>query len=96
MKFKRITLTDKFVLLFIAMGVVAAGAVSVATYYQAKSALTDRTFNQLTSVKSVKKRQIETFFNERIGDAEFLSDFLSRSTDRRASSKKNFTSIKIH
>lgn len=76
MKLKRISLTDKFVILFILMGVVAAGIVSGMAYFLAKDALMSRTFDQLTSVKSVKKKQIENFFEEREKDLSLLIKFL--------------------
>jgi two-component system NarL family sensor kinase len=72
MGIRLISLTDKFILLFIAMGVIAAGLVSSTTYFLARDALMSRTFDQLTSVKSVKKRQIENFFNERKNEVNLL------------------------
>lgn len=43
------------------------------TYNKTSTALLDRTFNQLTSVKVVKKRQLETFFQDRIKDVELFA-----------------------
>ena len=76
MKFKKISLTDKFVILFIALGVVAAGVVSGMAYYLAKDALMSRTFDQLTSVKSVKKKQLENYFQDRQRDLIYLRNLL--------------------
>lgn len=47
--------------------------VAVYTYNKTSTALLDRTFNQLTSVKVVKKRQLETFFHDRIKDVELFA-----------------------
>ena len=58
------------------MGVIAAGIVSSITYYLAKDALMERTFDQLTSVKSVKKRQMTNFFQERRKDIRTIRNVL--------------------
>lgn len=83
MGIRLISLTDKFILLFIAMGVIAAGLVSSTTYFLARDALMSRTFDQLTSVKSVKKRQIENFFNERKNEVNLLIQLIQNHNSKK-------------
>lgn len=78
MKLKRISLTDKLTIVFIALGAIVAAAVSATAYYLAKDALTKRTIYQLTTVKSVKKRHIENFFLGVEKDIHFLCEEYNR------------------
>ncbi len=93
MKRRKISLTDKFIMLFIAMGVIAAGIVSGITYYLAKDALMERTFDQLTSVKSVKKRQMANFFQERRKDIRTIRNVLVEY-DKNAFSQDSISFLK--
>ena len=65
------------------MGVIAAGLVSSTTYFLARDALMSRTFDQLTSVKSVKKRQIENFFNERKNEVNLLIQLIQNHNSKK-------------
>lgn len=51
--------------------------VGVYSYYIARQSLLHRTFNQLTSVREEKGKQVENFFNDRIREAEYASVVLS-------------------
>jgi len=65
-------LTIKLFLFLFFTGVVAVFAVSTFSYFNTKRALLDRTFQQLTSVRVLKKRQLESFFKDRINDVQYL------------------------
>ncbi|MBN1340669.1 MAG: HAMP domain-containing protein [Bacteroidales bacterium] len=58
---------------FVIVSISAIAVVSVYSFYNSKRALLDRTFNQLTSVRVVKKTRIEQFFHDRIRELELLS-----------------------
>ncbi|MEI7596126.1 MAG: cache domain-containing protein [Bacteroidota bacterium] len=75
MKLRRqsINLRERIILNFVLVGVVSVFVVSFYTYNQTRKAILNRTFEQLTSVRVVKKRQIEAFFNDRIRDINLLS-----------------------
>ena len=70
---KKISLTEKLILYFLTLGVSAIVIISVFAFFSTKGALMDRTFDQLTSLKIVKRHQIESFFNDRYRDLAFLS-----------------------
>ncbi len=62
------SLAEKIVLYFVTIGIIAIAVVSTYSFYTSKNALLERTFNQLTSVRVVKKKQIENLFNDRLSD----------------------------
>lgn len=62
------SLAEKIVLYFVTIGIIAIAVVSTYSFYTSKNALLDRTFEQLTSVRVVKKGQIEQFFNDRLSE----------------------------
>ena len=68
------SLSDKIVLYFVIIGITAIAIVSTYSFYTSKNALLNRTFDQLTSVRVVKKNQIEQFFNDRLSEFFLLSN----------------------
>ena len=58
----RLSITEKLVLYFVLIGVLGIIVVGFYAFYSEKNALLNRTFDQLTSVKLTKKKQIELFF----------------------------------
>ncbi len=70
---KIISLKEKLILYFLLLGIGAIALLSVFSYYSAKTALLNRTFDQLTSLRIVKKNQIEQFFSDRRYDLLFLA-----------------------
>jgi signal transduction histidine kinase len=68
------SLSDKIVLYFVIIGITAIAVVSTYSFFTSKIALLNRTFDQLTSVRVVKKNQIEQFFNDRLGELSLLSN----------------------
>ncbi len=67
-----ISIREKLVLFFILLGIVSIGITSYLSYSNARSAILSRTFDQLTSLRIEKKKQIELFFNERKKDLFLL------------------------
>lgn len=70
---KNISLKYKLLALFLSLGLGSMIAISIYFYNKNKEAILQRTFEQLTSVRVVKKRQIETFFKDRIREIELVS-----------------------
>lgn len=56
------------------IGVIAIAVVSTYSFYTFKKALLSRTFDQLTSVRVVKKGQIEQFFQDRMNELKLISN----------------------
>jgi signal transduction histidine kinase len=74
---RRVSITEKFILYFLLVYIFAIGITSGTIFYSAKNALMSRTFEQMTSMKYVKKRQIENFFKDRIdnvNEIKFMID----------------------
>ncbi|MCB2219568.1 MAG: HAMP domain-containing protein [Bacteroidetes bacterium] len=66
------SLSDKIVLYFVITGITAIALVSTYSFFTSKKALLGRTFDQLTSVRVVKKNQIEQFFQDRLSELTFI------------------------
>jgi two-component system NarL family sensor kinase len=69
-----ISLGEKLVLYVILLGIIAIAIISTFLFYSTKHALMDRTFDQLTSLRTTKKLQVEEFFLDRRRDITFLSE----------------------
>jgi signal transduction histidine kinase len=70
---KHISLNEKLVVYFVVLCILSIGLVSFFSYRNAKNALIDRTFDQLISIREVKKNRIVAFFNYRLKDLKLLS-----------------------
>jgi signal transduction histidine kinase len=70
---KKISLKEKLILYFLLLGIGAITLLSVFSFYSAREALLNRTFKQLTSLRTVKRNQIEQFFDDRTRDILFLA-----------------------
>lgn len=71
---KNIKISVKLIIYLAGIGVVTTLIVGVFAFVSAKESLIERTKEQLTSIREIKKSQIETFFNERVGDVKVLAD----------------------
>ncbi len=67
------SIVRKLVIYFLLLNVFTVIVVGSYSYYRAKDALVERTFDQLTSVRIEKKYRIERFFNDRIIDINLVS-----------------------
>lgn len=66
-------INNKLALIFLLIGIFSGVTVGVYSYYSAKNALVSRTFDQLKSLKVVKKKQIEGFYADRIRDINLFA-----------------------
>ncbi len=65
-------LSIKFVLAFLMVGLIPLVGVGVVSLWKSSNALSRQAYNQLISVREIKKSQIERFFAERRGDMGVL------------------------
>ncbi|MEI8205018.1 MAG: HAMP domain-containing protein [Bacteroidota bacterium] len=71
---KSITITEKLIFYFVLIGIVSIVLVGSYSYYFAKEALLNRTFDQLISLRLEKKNRIEQFFLDRNRDLNLISN----------------------
>ena len=69
---RHISISDKLIL--VSMAIITATIIIVASYsfYNAKEAILERTFNQLTSVRVVKSKLVKDFFKNRIDEISLI------------------------
>lgn len=74
MRLKRsIPLRYQLLFFFLVIGIGSITVISIYYFNRSKNAILTRTFNQLTSVRVVKKRQVEAFFRDRRQEAALIS-----------------------
>lgn len=88
MKDRKLSIKDKLIIYLVFLSVTAIFIVSLVSYLMAKDALIDRTFNQLTSIKTVKNRHLQNFFQNRINDISIV-----KNTLKRINNPKNKTTV---
>ena len=66
-------LSTKLMVTFLAVGLLPFAAISIVSLVKSSSALSGQAYNQLESVRDIKKDQIERFFGERQGDMGVLA-----------------------
>ncbi len=71
---RNISLTEKLIVSFLLFGIISIASVSYYIYWNSKNALTQRTFEQLNSVRTTKLKQIEAFFRDRFRDLNYISN----------------------
>lgn len=67
------SIISKLVLMFLLVGLSIVSLLGIYFYFYSKEAIISRTFDQLTAVREIKKRQIEFLFTERVNNARYLS-----------------------
>jgi len=67
------TLSEKLILYFVLLGLGAIMIISTVAFYNTREALISRTSDQLTSLRNVKKSQIDQFYADRVRDLDFLA-----------------------
>ena len=77
MGLKDINLKTKLIGLFVVIGLIPLAFIGVWSIIQSSSALMDSSYNQLVSLRDVKKSQIETYFKEREGDIGVLTETIA-------------------
>ncbi len=71
---RKLTMKAKLLIFFLIAGLVPLVLVGFWSSTKAMSALTKQAYNQLQSVREIKKAQIETYFGERQGDMGVLME----------------------
>ncbi len=74
MRLKNVKLRPKLVFLFILTALIPVIIVGLLSARLSEKALMKTSYAQLEAIREVKKSQIETFFNERLGDVKVLAD----------------------
>ena len=62
----------KLMILFFLVGVSSLSVIGIYSYFNAKTAILNRTLDQLTSIKVIKNEQIRSFFQERFNNLLFF------------------------
>ncbi len=96
---KKISLSDKLIIASFILSVVIITIVATFSFYRAKSAILERSFNQLNSVRTIKSNLIENFFQkcqEEIRLAKSSSDIqqLNAQLNSLENKKAEFKEIK--
>ncbi len=71
----KIRMSPKLIGLFLLVGILPLAIIGTLSFFVASNALQQQAFNQLISLRDVKKSQIESWFGERYGDINVLSTF---------------------
>ena len=103
---RNIRMRPKLVALFSLIGLVPMAIVSLFAENRARSALTEKSFAQLETIRQMKKSQIEAYFEERQVDMETLIDTIwalrseaatrlrGVGSDRKAAVERHFDAIR--
>jgi methyl-accepting chemotaxis protein len=70
--FRNMKLGTKLLLAFLAVGIIPFTVIGIASLTKAANAISHQAFNQLDAVKTLKRGQIERFFEDRRGDMTLL------------------------
>jgi len=70
---KRTSLTEKMILYFLALGIGSIIVTGYFSFFTARSALLERTYLQLTSVRIAKQGMIERFLEDRLRETSFFT-----------------------
>lgn len=73
-RFKDIKLGFKLIFSFLIVGVIPLGVLGLISINLSTKALEHAAFNELEAVREIKKFQLESFFQERIGDIKVLAN----------------------
>ena len=70
----KLKLGQKFILIFLALGVIPATIVGLVSLNQANKGIESLAFNSLEAVREIKKAQLEQYFDDRRSDINVLTD----------------------
>ncbi|HPM12966.1 MAG TPA: histidine kinase [Bacteroidales bacterium] len=68
-----LTIREKLVIFYIALGFVAVSSLGIYSFMSVRDAIINRSFEQLTSVREVKKARLQQFFHDRKKETELLA-----------------------
>ena len=95
---RKTTLTEKLVIASFAISIVIIILVSSLTYFRAKSAILDRTFKQLTSIRVVKANLLERYFENAVNMIKLVkqsNDILMLAEELNHKNSEDVVSQKI-
>lgn len=69
----KLSIQERLILIFTFAGLVIIVGLGMLSYFSAREAILQRTFDQLQSVRNARKIQVEQYFKERIAELEMLS-----------------------
>ncbi len=92
---KSISIREKLIFYFVLIGIIAILTIGSYSYFYAKTALLNRTFDQLISLRLEKKNRIEQFFLDRVRDINLISksEEIKNITDILYSEEKSVEEI---
>ena len=71
--FGKLKIGQKFILSFLALGVIPATIIGLVSLNQANKGMEQLAFNSLESVREIKKAQLEQYFKDRQSDINVLA-----------------------
>lgn len=88
------SINRRLMILFFIVGLSSLSTIGIYSYLNAKDALLKRTLDQLTSIRVIKKGQIEFFFNERFNNLKLISenDYVKRISSEITTSNQGQSS----
>lgn len=69
---RKLSISDKLILASLLLSIITIVIVASYSFYNAREAILERTFNQLTSVRTVKKSLLENYFHNRTREVELV------------------------
>jgi hypothetical protein len=96
MKWKNLTLLFKLITLFLLIGIIPVAFFGFWTINNTTNQLLEARFNQLDSIREIKKTQLESYFGERMGDMQVLSDLITTYKDSAEEEIRIITELKQH
>ncbi|MFO7868358.1 MAG: histidine kinase [Bacteroidales bacterium] len=89
------TIREKLMILYIFLGVFAVSMVGIYSFRSGRNAIVERSFQQLTSVREVKKARVENFFSDRERDVKVMGRYVSsrKVPDTKMTVSENIESI---
>ena len=73
LRFGNMRLGVKFMIAFLAVGIIPFAVIGIVAMLYANNALSTQAFNQLSSINQIKKHQIIGYLEERMGDMSILA-----------------------
>lgn len=92
--FGNLKLGQKLIIAFLVIGIIPFAVLGLLAVNKSSSALGTAAFNQLESVRAIKKAQVESFFNERQGDMGVLVETVGTLRNEAYSKLKAIRQVK--
>jgi nitrate/nitrite-specific signal transduction histidine kinase len=77
-------IANQLIIRFTSLSLVTLLLLSFVVYFFAKSAILDRTFDQLTSIREIKRVQLSDFFNDQIATVDIMASLPVITTSMQA------------